>query len=92
MLDHGISDASSAKGGEITDGTKPDLRRWQSDPMPPVEAAKPPQAAYSQELERNYSLSALGALCVTLMATWEALSTALSPALVGGSAPCVFYN
>ncbi|KAL0941706.1 Choline transport protein 6 [Colletotrichum truncatum] len=50
------------------------------------------QLGHTQELKRQFSLPALGALCVCLMATWEALSTVVAPALVGGGAPCLFYN
>ncbi|KAK2044209.1 amino acid permease [Colletotrichum somersetense] len=50
------------------------------------------QLGHAQELERRFSLPALGALCLCLMATWEALSTVVAPALVSGGAPCLFYN
>lgn len=50
------------------------------------------QMGHKQELERSYSLFALGALCVCLMATWEALSTVIATALISGGAPCLFYN
>lgn len=50
------------------------------------------QLGHTQELKRQFSLPALGALCVCLMATWEALSTVVAPALVGGGGPCLFYN
>lgn len=50
------------------------------------------QMGHQQELERSYSLFALGALCVCLMATWEALSTVIATALISGGAPCLFYN
>ncbi|KAF9876393.1 hypothetical protein CkaCkLH20_06336 [Colletotrichum karsti] len=50
------------------------------------------QLGHAQELKRQFSLPALGALCVCLMATWEALSTVVAPALVSGGAPCLFYN
>ncbi|OLN86253.1 Choline transport protein 6 [Colletotrichum chlorophyti] len=50
------------------------------------------QLGHAQELKRQFSLPALGALCICLMATWEALSTVVAPALVSGGAPCLFYN
>ncbi|KAK1452876.1 amino acid permease [Colletotrichum cuscutae] len=50
------------------------------------------QLGHAQELKRQFSLPALGALCLCLMATWEALSTVVAPALVSGGAPCLFYN
>ncbi|KAM5351184.1 hypothetical protein ACJ41O_003907 [Fusarium nematophilum] len=50
------------------------------------------QLGHAQELERQYSLPALCALCVCLMATWEALSTVIATALISGGAPCLFYN
>lgn len=50
------------------------------------------QLGHAQELKRQFSLPALGALCLCLMATWEALSTVIAPALVSGGAPCLFYN
>ncbi|GKU20454.1 unnamed protein product [Fusarium langsethiae] len=50
------------------------------------------QLGHEQELRRQYSLLSLGALCLCLGATWEALSTVVVTALVNGGAPCVFYN
>ncbi|WYZ37748.1 hypothetical protein EsH8_II_001254 [Colletotrichum jinshuiense] len=50
------------------------------------------QLGHAQELKRQFSLPALGALCVCLMATWEALSSVIAPALASGGAPCLFYN
>ena len=50
------------------------------------------QLGHAQELRRDYSLFSLGALCVCLMATWEALSTVIATALINGGAPCLFYN
>ncbi|EQL03101.1 choline transport protein [Ophiocordyceps sinensis CO18] len=47
---------------------------------------------HRQELRRTYSLPALGALCVCLMATWEALSSVITAALVSGGPPCLFYS
>ncbi|RYP49804.1 hypothetical protein DL769_011039 [Monosporascus sp. CRB-8-3] len=42
------------------------------------------QIGHQQELARRFSLPALGALCLCLMATWEALSTVISAALANG--------
>ncbi|KAF4449345.1 amino acid permease [Fusarium albosuccineum] len=50
------------------------------------------QLGHTQELKRQYSLFSLCALCVCLMATWEALSTVIATALISGGAPCLFYN
>jgi hypothetical protein len=50
------------------------------------------QLGHTQELNRQFSLLALGALCVCLMGTWEALSTVVATALASGGAPCLFYN
>jgi Flp pilus assembly protein TadB len=50
------------------------------------------QLGHTQELRRQYSLFSLCALCVCLMATWEALSSVVATALISGGAPCLFYN
>ncbi|KAF6818210.1 amino acid transporter [Colletotrichum plurivorum] len=50
------------------------------------------QLGHAQELNRQFSLPTLGALCLCLMATWEALSTVIAQALLSGGAPCLFYN
>ncbi|WKT40408.1 Amino acid/polyamine transporter I [Fusarium oxysporum f. sp. vasinfectum] len=50
------------------------------------------QLGHTQELRRQYSLFSLCALCVCLMATWEALSSVVATALITGGAPCLFYN
>lgn len=50
------------------------------------------QLGHQQELKRRFSLPALGALCLCLMATWEALSTVISAGLASGGPPCLFYN
>ncbi|KAK1623019.1 amino acid/polyamine transporter I [Colletotrichum phormii] len=50
------------------------------------------QLGHQQELKRQFSLTTLGALCLCLMATWEALSTVIAEALLNGGAPCLFYN
>ncbi|KAH9231230.1 hypothetical protein K456DRAFT_1751689 [Colletotrichum gloeosporioides 23] len=47
---------------------------------------------HAQELKRQFSLPTLGALCLCLMATWEAISTVVAQALLSGGAPCLFYN
>ncbi|KAH7123042.1 amino acid permease [Dactylonectria macrodidyma] len=50
------------------------------------------QLGHTQELNRQYSLLTLGALCICLMGTWEALSSVVATALLSGGAPCLFYN
>ncbi|KAF2851897.1 amino acid permease [Plenodomus tracheiphilus IPT5] len=50
------------------------------------------QLGHVQELRREYSLWSLGALCLCLMATWEALATVVATALTTGGAPCLFFN
>ncbi|KAF5664279.1 choline permease [Fusarium heterosporum] len=50
------------------------------------------QLGHTQELRRQYSLYSLCALCVCLMATWEALSSVIATALISGGAPCLLYN
>jgi hypothetical protein len=50
------------------------------------------QMGHKQELERTFSLVPLTALCLCLMATWEALSTVIAAALASGGPPCLFYN
>lgn len=45
-----------------------------------------------QELRREFSLWSIVALQISLMATWEALSSVVSTALTNGGAPCLFYN
>lgn len=50
------------------------------------------QLGHEQQLKRSFSLPALGALCLCLMATWEALSTVIATALTSGGPPCLFYN
>ncbi|KAH8664393.1 amino acid/polyamine transporter I [Xylariales sp. PMI_506] len=65
-----------------------------------LESQRPPspgadrleQLGYAQELRREFSLISMLSLCMCLMATWEALSSVLSSALVAGGAPCLFYN
>lgn len=66
-----------------------------SSSVPPgtlCDEARLAQLGHRQELSRVYSLPALGALCVCLMATWEALSTVIAAALVIGGPPCLIYN
>lgn len=50
------------------------------------------QLGHVQELRRDYSIWALGSLCLCLMATWEALATVVATALTTGGAPCLFFN
>lgn len=44
------------------------------------------------ELRRDFSIWSLGALCLCLMGTWEALASVVAAALTNGGAPCLFYN
>lgn len=64
----------------------------QSEPIFTGDDLRLAQLGHAQELNRQFSLLTLGALCVCLMATWEALSSVVAPALVSGGAPCLFYN
>jgi choline transport protein len=50
------------------------------------------QLGHKQELNRGFSVLTLSSLVLCLMATWEALSTVISSALVSGGPPCLFYN
>jgi choline transport protein len=50
------------------------------------------QLGHVQELRREFSVWSLGALCLTLMATWEALGSVVAAALTNGGPPCLFYN
>ncbi|CAG8942162.1 unnamed protein product [Penicillium salamii] len=45
-----------------------------------------------QELRREFSLWSIVCLQISLMATWEALSSVVTTALTSGGAPCLFYN
>ncbi|OQD61213.1 hypothetical protein PENPOL_c018G10042 [Penicillium polonicum] len=45
-----------------------------------------------QELRRDFSLWSIVCLQISLMATWEALSSVVGTALTNGGAPCLFYN
>ncbi|KAJ5686991.1 hypothetical protein N7536_009610 [Penicillium majusculum] len=45
-----------------------------------------------QELRRDFSLWSIVCLQISLMATWEALSSVVATALTNGGAPCLFYN
>lgn len=70
-----------------------DLEQAASHPMDALtDEQRLAQVGHQQELRRTFSLPALGALCVCLMATWEALSTVIAAALVSGGPPCLFYN
>ncbi|KPM38496.1 hypothetical protein AK830_g8056 [Neonectria ditissima] len=71
----------------------PDLERSVSNPLKNLsDEERLAQLGHQQELNRQFSLPALGALCLCLMATWEALSTVITTALVSGGPPCLFYN
>lgn len=85
-LNHASSDADLKKGVA-------DLEPSVSRPLNNLtDEERLAQLGHQQELGRNFSLPALGALCLCLMATWEALSTVISSALVSGGPPCLFYN
>ncbi|CRL22451.1 Amino acid/polyamine transporter I [Penicillium camemberti] len=45
-----------------------------------------------QELRRDFSLWSIVCLQISLMATWEALSSVVATTLTNGGAPCLFYN
>ncbi|CEJ57521.1 hypothetical protein PMG11_06212 [Penicillium brasilianum] len=45
-----------------------------------------------QELRREFSLWSIVCLQISLMATWEALSSVVATALTNGGAPCLFFN
>ncbi|KAM0475720.1 hypothetical protein ACHAP7_007217 [Fusarium lateritium] len=47
---------------------------------------------YSQEVKRRFSLTAMVAICVNLMCTWEALSSTLAAGLVSGGPVCLVYG
>ncbi|KAH8663624.1 amino acid transporter-like protein [Tricladium varicosporioides] len=46
----------------------------------------------TEELRKDFSVWSLGALCLALMATWEAVTSVVAAALTNGGAPCLFYN
>jgi hypothetical protein len=50
------------------------------------------QLGLKQELERNFSLPSLIALCLCLMGTWEATSAIIAQALQSGGGPGLFWN
>lgn len=66
--------------------------RYAERVTPSSEAARLEQLGYTQELPREFSMWSMMALCMCLMATWEALSAVLGSAIVNGGAPCLFYN
>jgi hypothetical protein len=49
-------------------------------------------AGEQTDLRQTFSIWSLGALILCLMATWEALGSVVSQALISGGAPCLFYN
>lgn len=70
-----------------------DLESTTSRPLAVVtDEARLAQLGHKQELVRGFSVLALGSLVMCLMATWEALSTVISSALISGGPPCLFYN
>lgn len=68
------------------------LEKIQSTAFADSDEARLAQLGHAQELERRFSILPLICLCVCLMATWEALSTVIVVGLIGGGAPCLFYN
>ncbi|EPE25860.1 amino acid permease [Glarea lozoyensis ATCC 20868] len=46
----------------------------------------------TEELRKGFGTLSLGALCLALMATWEAVTSVVAAALTNGGAPCLFYN
>lgn len=68
------------------------MEKVQSTAFADGDEARLAQLGHAQELERRFSLLPLISLCVCLMATWEALSTVIAAGLIGGGAPCLFYN
>lgn len=50
------------------------------------------QLGHSQDLDRRFSVWSAASLCMCLLATWEAVSSVISAALIAGGAPCLFYN
>ncbi|KAH7144405.1 amino acid permease [Dactylonectria estremocensis] len=71
----------------------PDLHHSVSRPLKNLsDEERLAQLGHQQELSRQFSLPALGALCLCLMATWEALSTVIATALLAGGPPCLFFN
>ncbi|KAF7557737.1 hypothetical protein G7Z17_g473 [Cylindrodendrum hubeiense] len=50
------------------------------------------QLGHEQELRREFSVFTVAALCLCLMASWEALATVIATALASGGPPCLFYN
>ncbi|KAJ1324346.1 choline transport protein [Microdochium nivale] len=78
-----------------TDSMKKNLTTLEAMPSHAAvssDAIRLAQLGHTQELERGFSVVALGSLVLSLMATWEALSTVIAPALISGGAPCLFYN
>lgn len=75
-------------------GAVPDkLQGTMSRPLVAVsDEARLAQLGHKQELERGFSPLAVGSLVLCLTATWEALSTVISSALISGGPPCLFYN
>lgn len=70
-----------------------------ADPDIKVAAEKPTSdeeqlaaLGHVQELRREFSLWSIVCLQISLMATWEALSSVVATALTNGGAPCLFYN
>jgi hypothetical protein len=80
-LSEGISHAETERGSTM-------LKKLETH----SDADRLAQLGYQAELKRTFSLPSLIALCLCLMATWEATCAVVAQALAGGGAPCLFYN
>ncbi|CAI7663125.1 unnamed protein product [Penicillium manginii] len=70
-----------------------DTKGIASDPEKPISDEEQLAAlGHVQELRREFSLWSIVCLQISLMATWEALSSVVATALTNGGAPCLFYN
>ncbi|EGY16151.1 hypothetical protein VD0002_g1113 [Verticillium dahliae] len=87
-----MSDSSAAPPAPEKVMDDVELKKMRSTVFAEGDEARLAQLGHAQELERRFSLVPLIALCVCLMATWEALSTVIAAGLIGGGAPCLFYN
>lgn len=70
-----------------------DAKMAASSPEKPISDEEQLAAlGHLQELRREFSLWSIVCLQISLMATWEALSSVVATALTNGGAPCLFYN
>jgi choline transport protein len=76
--------------------TNPDIKRPKAMPIQDKSSQEDEDVeegnASAHSMRRQFSVWSLAALCLCLMATWEALSTVVTTALANGGAPCLFYN